>query len=119
MFSSRGYLLTVIAEVIGMAGGALVLIDTGRGDYLISWFAAVVGVHFVVFGRLFWSSYYWLGGALIAAGIAGAIVGVTGGGADAITAVSGLVAAVVMLISGGQTVLAAGSSLRSSAPSHV
>ena len=61
-------------------GGAAILGATGRRDYVIAWFAIVVGIHFLAFGRLFFSGFYWLGTALIAAGIAGTIVGLAGGG---------------------------------------
>lgn len=55
--------------------------------------ATAVGVHFLAIGRLCFAGFYWLGGALVTAGIARAIVGIAGGGAGAIKATTGLNAA--------------------------
>lgn len=112
MFSSRGYRLVVALEVIALVAGGLLLGTTGHSEYTIAWFAAVVGVHFLAFGRLFWAGFYWLGAALVAAGAAGAIVGLAGAGSDAVRAVSGLIAAASLFASGGWTVLASRASPR-------
>lgn len=112
MFSSRGYRLVVALEVIALVAGALLLGATGHSEYTIAWFAGVVGVHFVAFGRLFWTGFYWLGAALFAAGAAGAIVGLAGAGSDAIRAVSGLLAAASLFAAGGCAVLVSRASLR-------
>ena len=53
----------------------------GHREYIIAWVAAVVGVHVLGFGRHFGVGFYWLGAALIAAGIVGAMVGLVGGSA--------------------------------------
>lgn len=112
MFSSRGYRLVVALEVIALVAGGALLGATGHSEYTIAWFAGVVGVHFLAFGRLFWTGFSWLGVALLAAGAAGAIVGLAGGGSDAIRAVSGLMAAASLLAAGGWTVLVSRASLR-------
>jgi hypothetical protein len=112
MFSSRGYRLCVVLEVIALFAGGALLGATGHSEYTIAWFAAVVGVHFVAFGRLFWTGFYLLGVALLAAGVAGTIVGLAGAGSDAISAVSGLIAAASLFAAGGWTVAVSRASLR-------
>jgi hypothetical protein len=107
LFSSRGYRLVVAGELIALFGGGALLGTTGHSEYTVAWFAAVVGAHFIVFGRLFWVGFYWLGAAMVAAGVAGAVVGLAGGGAGAIRAVSALIAAASLFAAGGWTVLAA------------
>ncbi len=112
MFSSRKYRLTVALEVIALIAGGALLGASGHSEYTIAWFAAVVGVHFVAFGRLFWTGFHWLGAALLAAGVAGAIVGLAGAGPNAIRAVSGLIAAASLFAAGGWTVMLSRASLR-------
>ena len=104
MFSSTPYRVTVLLEVAALVGGNLLLNGTGHEEYVITWVAAVVGVHFVAFGRLFWSGFYWLGGALLAAALAGATIGLSGAGADAVTAWCGLLTAGSLFLAGGWTV---------------
>ena len=112
IFASRGYRLTVALEVIALFAGGALLGATGHREYTIAWFAAVVGVHFVAFGRLFWTGFYLLGVALLAAGVAGAVVGLAGAGSDTIRAVSGLIAAASLFAAGGWTVTMSRASLR-------
>jgi hypothetical protein len=105
----------VALEVIALVGGGALLGATGHSEYTIAWFAGVVGVHFVVFGRLFWAGFYWLGAALLAAGVAGpswASRVEAQVRSDAIRAVSGLIAAVSLFAAGGWTVLATQAGLR-------
>lgn len=66
----------------------MVLGMVGHPEYIASWFATVVGAHFIAFGRLIDTRFYWLGTALIAAGSAGAIVGLAGGGQHGVEAVA-------------------------------
>jgi hypothetical protein len=113
MFSSPTYRRIVILEVVALFGGAALLGAIGHHEYVIAWFATVVGAHFLAFGRLFFAGFYWLGTALIAAGIAGAIVGLAGGGLAGIEATSGLIAAASLFAAGGSTVA------RARASSHV
>ena len=113
MFSSPSYRRIAIAEVVALFGGAALLGATGRHEYVIAWFATVVGVHFLAFGRLFFAGFYWLGTALIAAGLAGTVVGLAGGGLGGIEVTTGLIAAASLFVAGGSTVA------RARASSHV
>lgn len=108
MFSSLGYRVTVVAEVVALIGGNVVLNATGHPRYIIVWVALVVGAHFLAFARLFWAGFYWIGAALLAAAASGALVGVAGGGAHRILAVSGLIAAGSLFVAGASTVLRGG-----------
>src|ERR1035437_1616602 len=113
MLSSPTYRRIVVLEVVALFGGATLLGATGHHEYVIAWFATVVGVHFLAFGRLFFAGFYWLGTSMIAAGSAGAIVGLAGGGLGGIEATSGLIAAASLFAAGGSTVA------RARASSHV
>jgi hypothetical protein len=101
LFSSPAYRLVVALEVIALFGGGALLGATGHSEYTIAWFAGVVGVHFLAFGRLFWAGFYWLGAALLSAGVAGFAVGLAGGGPASVRAVSGLTAAASLFTAGG------------------
>jgi hypothetical protein len=92
-FRSRQYRTVVAAEVAAIIAGLLALALTGNGKYLAAWFAVVVGVHFVAFGRFFSRMYYALGAVVTAGGVAAAIAGVAGASAAQIGATAGLVAA--------------------------
>jgi len=107
MFSSPGYLLVVALQVVAFGGGSRLLTATGHSEYIITWIATVVGIHFLAFGRLFFAGYYVLGTALIAAGVAGTAVGITGGGAAGITATTGLIAAASLFGAGSWAVMGA------------
>lgn len=80
--------------------GARLLVATAHPEYLVAWVAPVVGVHFVAFGRLFLTGFYWLGAALITAGVAGVLVGIAGGGPAGIKVMSGLMAAASLFTAG-------------------
>ena len=58
----------------------------------------------VVFGRIFFAGFYWLGLALIVGGIAGTAVGVYGGGIGRIEMTTGLIAAASLFAAGGSTI---------------
>ena len=79
----------------------------GHREYIVAWVAAVVGVHLPGFGRQFWVGFYWLGAALVAAGIVGAMVGLVGGSAGAIKGAAGLIAAASLFVAGGSTIVKA------------
>jgi hypothetical protein len=100
MFASRSYLIVVVVEVVAIGVGNRLLAATGHSDYVIAWVAIVIGTHFLALARLFFPGFYWLGGALIAAGLIGITVGGVGGGAASITAASGLTAAASLFGSG-------------------
>jgi hypothetical protein len=107
MFSSGAYRLIVALEVLVLICGNLLLGVIGHREYVIAWVAAVVGVHFLGFGRYFWVGYYWLGAALIAAGIVGATAGLVGGSPRAIKVTAGLIAAGSLFVAGGSTIVQA------------
>ena len=48
IFSSPSYRRIAIAEVVALFGGAALLGATGHHEFVIAWFATVVGVHFSV-----------------------------------------------------------------------
>jgi len=102
MFSSRPYRLIVAGEVIAIVVGAIVLGRTGHTQYIPGWVAVAVGAHFLGFGRLFWGGYYVLGGALIAAGVVGAIVGLSGHSSGSVAATTGIIAAVSLFAAGAR-----------------
>lgn len=106
-FLSRAFWLVTALEVVAIRGGTGLLGATGHAEYAVAWVAAAVGMHFLAFGRLFWAGFYWVGAALIAAGTAGAMVGVAGGGSDGITATTGLMAAASLFLASGWSVLQA------------
>jgi len=108
MFSSPAYRRVVLLEIIGLFGGAGVLGVVGHPEYMAAWFATVVGAHFLAFGRLFDSRFYWLGAAVVAAGIAGAVVGLAGGGPHGIEAVAALPTAATLFVAGGFTIAQTG-----------
>jgi hypothetical protein len=73
---SRGYGITVAAEVAAIVIGALALGLAGRPAYTAPWILLAVGVHFVPLGRLFGSvDLLWSGLALCAVAIAAAVTG--------------------------------------------
>jgi hypothetical protein len=98
MFASRGYRLVVAAEVIALVAGYLLLGALGAGTYQIVWFALIVGVHFIGFGRLFAFRFYFVGAALIVAALAGLIAGIAGGGIALVQAVTGFAAGLTLFI---------------------
>ena len=61
LVAAPGDRLVVVSEVIALVGGGALLRATGHSEYTVAWFACVVGIHFVVFGRLFWVGFYWTG----------------------------------------------------------
>ena len=78
--------------------------STGHNEYVPVWYAAVVGVHFVAFGRAFWTGFLAIGAALLLAAAAGLVVGLAGRSDCAITATTGLAAALILLVAGALTV---------------
>jgi hypothetical protein len=98
MFASRGYRLVVAAEVVALAAGYLILGAVNQSAYQIVWFALVVGVHFIGFGRLFAFRFYFVGGALVVAALAGLIVGLAGGGIALVEAVTGFASGLTLFV---------------------
>jgi hypothetical protein len=106
IFRSRGYRVWVAAELIALVAGNVALGAAGHSEYVAAWTALVVGVHFIGFGRLFAPVFYWVGVAFIAAAIAGAVVGATGGTRQAVEATTGLIAAASLFAAGAWGLLA-------------
>lgn len=104
MFRSPVFRAVVGIEAVALAAGAIILSSTGHKGYIAAWFAIVVGVHFLALGRVFFARYFALGLALIAGGVAAALVGVLGGGNDAIESTAGLTAAASLLLTGARGV---------------
>jgi hypothetical protein len=107
MFSTGAYRLIVALEVLALVCGNLLLGAIGHSEYIIAWVATVVGIHFLGFGRQFWIGFYWLGAALIAAGIVGTIVGLVSDSANAIKGAAGLIAAASLFVAAGSTIVTA------------
>jgi hypothetical protein len=84
-------------------GGALLNL-TGNGQYVIAWYAFVVGVHFLVFGRLFHARFHGLGIAMVVAAAAGAVAGLAGGGPAPILLISGMLSAAALFVVGALAV---------------
>ncbi|MBF4635749.1 hypothetical protein ITJ38_15150 [Agreia pratensis] len=98
LFSSRAYVIIVVAEVVAIIGGNLVLTATAQIQFRIALISAIVGLHFLFFGRLFWSGFYWLGGAMLAVAIVGAIVGAIADDANLILVIVGLGSAASLFV---------------------
>lgn len=98
MFASRGYRLVVAAEVVALIGGYLILGAVHQEAYQITWFALVVGVHFIGFGRLFAFRFYFVGAALVVAALAGTIVGLAGGSIVLVQAITGFASGLTLFI---------------------
>lgn len=101
MFGSRGYQLSVTAEVVALFVGNAVLGATGHSGYVAAWTALVVGVHFLGFGRLFTPMFYWLAAAFLVAALAGAAAGAASGSTRTVEASTGLIAAASLFLAGG------------------
>ncbi|SKA95714.1 hypothetical protein SAMN06295879_2069 [Agreia bicolorata] len=98
LFSSRAYVIIVVAEVLAIFGGNVVLTVTGQDQFRIVLVSAIVGVHFLVFGRLFWSGFYWLGAAMLATATAGTIVGLSTDYANLILVITGFGSAASLFV---------------------
>ena len=91
----------------GLSGGAAVVI---RVVAVVAGLAllARVGAHFLLFGRAFWTGFYVIGAVFIGGALAGALIGLAGGSAADIRAVTGLTAAVGLFLASARTVLRIG-----------
>jgi hypothetical protein len=98
LFSSRAYVLIVVAEVLAIIGSNVALTVTGQEQFRIALIAAIVGLHFLAFGRLFWSGFYWLGAAMLTASAVGTVVGMVTGDANLILVITGLGSALSLFI---------------------
>lgn len=105
----RNYWLVVAAEAIAIAGGVAVVSATGHEAARAPWVCLIVGVHFVVLGRLWHARpILALAAALSLLGLVMLIVALAGAGsAGTVTALTGLQAAAVFFASAAFTVGAA------------
>jgi hypothetical protein len=98
----KGYWLVVAAEAAALAAGLWALNGPlHTPDAAVAWVSFVVGAHFfalaVVFGLRF---FHYLGGVILACGIAGLGLAAVGAGQISIAVISGLVPGVVLLAFG-------------------
>jgi hypothetical protein len=94
-----------VAEVVAIAAGGILLNATGNPQYVCPWVALVVGVHFVAFGRIFWTGFALLGGVLIGAAVLGAVLGLVTGDRGIVIATTALVSAAALFASGGRSLV--------------
>lgn len=116
IFRSRGYVVTLAAELVALFAGNAVLNVSSHSEYVPVWTALVVGVHFIGLGHLFGALFHWVGGAFVAAAVIGGTVGASAGTTAEIEASTGLVAAASLFASGVLGLLASRLSDRAPAP---
>lgn len=93
------YWTSVVLEVAALVVGTRILATHGQGEYGVAWTAFIVGVHFVPFAWAFRQpAFRPLAVTLIALGVAGAAVGLVGGGGTGIAVVAGLGSGLALLI---------------------
>jgi hypothetical protein len=95
----RAYRWTVLAEVLAFPAGTLVLRSMlGLDDAALPWVAVVVGVHFVVFARIFPGAGFLLLGVVVTAlGVAGLSMVVAGAEGDPVRLVAGVLPGFALL----------------------
>lgn len=95
----RRYWLTVLAEVVAIPVGNLVLLKVfGLEGAGLPWVAVVLGVHFLVFDRIFPGAGFLVLGALVTlCGVAGLAMVVSDVDQDAVVVVSGVVTGFALL----------------------
>ena len=99
----RGYGFTVLAEVLAILVGSRVLAGVfDLAEETLPWVATVVGVHFVLFARIFKESIFAvLGIPMTVCGVVGVAIAVSGVGRLPITIVGGIAPGVNMLAAVG------------------
>ena len=105
LFSDTRYRIIVVAEVVAIAAGGIVLNATGNPQYVCPWVAPVVGIHFLVFGRIFWAGFALLGAVLVGAAVLGTALGLVTGDGGIVIATTALITAAAMFASGGRTLI--------------
>lgn len=108
MFASRSYRLIVLAELVALFAGNIVLQTVGLPQYVICWTAIVVGVHFLGFGRVFQPRFYTVGAVVLGIGVVGVLVGLIGGSAVVVAAITGLGCGAYFLAGSSSTLLRSG-----------
>ena len=112
MVGSRRYWTLVGAEAIAIAAGAAILGRSDHARYIAAWVAAVVGAHFVAFGRMFWGGFFVVGAVMLAGAAAALALGLAGAGDDVVIPVAALVVAADLFAASG---LAIGTAARATA----
>ena len=99
----RGYGLTVLAEVLAIVVGSRVLVGGfDLPEATLPWVATVVGVHFVVFARIFNESIFAvLGIPMTVCGVVGVAMAVAGVGRLSIAVVGAIAPGLIMLAAVG------------------
>lgn len=105
VFSSRAFVIVVVAEVLAIGGGNLVLTLTGHEQFRIALIAAIVGLHFLVLGRVIWPGFLWLGAAMLTVAVAGTVVGLITDNANLILVTTGLGAAACLFVAAATPIL--------------
>ena len=93
MIATRAYWTLVVAEFLAIGVGAAILGRSDRSEYIAAWIAAVVGVHFLAFGRLFWPGFFAIGAILLVGAATAVGFGIAGAGREVVIPVAALVAA--------------------------
>lgn len=94
----RVYWSCVLLEVAALLLGTRLLAANGHGEYGVALVAVVVGVHFLPLAWAFRQpAFHPLGVVLVALGVAGALVGLLGGGETGIALVAGVGSGLALL----------------------
>lgn len=97
----QAFWITVGLEAAAIFGGAFVIVRVlGRPDASLPWISLVLGLHWLVFHRVFGEPVFlWLGWFTLTCGVMGMLAAITRiGPPESSTVVSGLLTGVVMLI---------------------
>ena len=99
----RGYGFTVLAEVLAIMVGTRVLVGVfDMKEATLPWVATVVGVHFIVFARIFKESIFaMLGIPMTVCGVAGVAMAAAGAAILPIDIVGGVAPGTIMLAAVG------------------
>jgi hypothetical protein len=100
MVTNWRYRLIVVAEALLIVVGAVVLNLTRNGQYLAPWAALVVGLHFLLFARIFSPRFALLGWPLVGAAVLGTVLGLVFGGREVVVATTALISSAVLLGTG-------------------
>ena len=104
----RGYWFVVLGEVVLLFGGVLVINRVlHHPEASVAWVAVVVGVHFVVLGRIWRESLFTLLGVVMTVlGVVGVVLAVTTSSAVAVAAVAGLGSGLALFAASARPLLA-------------
>lgn len=99
----RDYGFTVLAEVVAILAGTRILVGVlDLPTATLPWVATVVGLHFLVFARIFREPvFWWLGGAVTGCGVAGLALAAASAPEATVSTVGGVVPGAVLLASVG------------------